>query len=66
MMSAPASPCVSICKMDRGSGLCIGCWRTLNEIAAWSALDDAQRRRVLQDIAARRVAARAERGLGRE
>ena len=34
------SPCVSVCRMDGASGLCEGCLRTLDEIAAWSTLDD--------------------------
>ena len=35
-----ASPCISVCEMDRGDGLCRGCFRTLDEIAAWIVLDD--------------------------
>lgn len=38
------SPCVSVCRMDMESGLCLGCFRTLDEIAAWGQLDDAGRR----------------------
>ena len=30
------SPCISVCRMDAASGLCEGCLRTLDEIAAWS------------------------------
>lgn len=29
--------------MDAARGLCVGCMRTLDEIAAWSALPDAAR-----------------------
>jgi len=32
--------------MDPGTGLCEGCLRTLAEIADWSRMDDAARRRV--------------------
>jgi len=49
-----ASPCISVCRMDDATGLCVGCLRTLDEIAAWGALDDAARRRVWQAIATRR------------
>ncbi|MCM2479693.1 DUF1289 domain-containing protein [Serpentinimonas maccroryi] len=31
------SPCVGVCRMDAASGYCLGCWRTLDEIAHWSA-----------------------------
>lgn len=40
------SPCSSVCRMDAASGLCAGCLRSIDEIAAWSRLDDAARRRV--------------------
>lgn len=35
-----ASPCINICRMDPRTGWCEGCQRTLDEIAAWSTLDD--------------------------
>lgn len=38
------SPCVSVCRMDAATRLCEGCLRTLDEITAWSALDDESRR----------------------
>ena len=44
------SPCVSVCRMDAGSGLCVGCCRTLQEIAGWSEMDDAARRDVWRRI----------------
>lgn len=40
------SPCISVCQMDKHSGLCAGCLRTLDEIACWSALSDADKRAV--------------------
>ena len=51
-----ASPCRQICVMDPHSGLCVGCARTLDEIASWSALDDAARLQVLHRVAQRRAA----------
>lgn len=47
------SPCLSICRMDAATGLCEGCFRTLDEIAAWSALDDEAKRAVWQEIVQR-------------
>ena len=32
------SPCVKVCQMDPGSGCCLGCARTLEEIARWGEL----------------------------
>jgi len=57
------SPCVNICDIDCITGLCQGCGRTLAEIASWSALPSAERRRIMAELPARK-AARLE-GLGR-
>jgi len=50
-----ASPCISVCVMDAASGLCIGCLRTLDEIAEWSVLDADAKRGVLAAIRERRA-----------
>ena len=50
------SPCIDVCRMDARTGLCEGCLRTLDEIAAWAALTDAMKREVLANIEARRAA----------
>jgi hypothetical protein len=47
------SPCVKICVYEAGAGLCRGCGRTLEEIADWTALSDAERRRIMEDLPAR-------------
>ena len=57
-----ASPCISVCRMDAVTGLCVGCLRTLDEIALWGALDDDARRDVLEAIAVRRAAGYARYG----
>jgi predicted Fe-S protein YdhL (DUF1289 family) len=54
-----ASPCINVCRMDATTGLCVGCLRSLDEIAAWSASDDTTRRLILEAVAARREAAAA-------
>jgi len=48
------SPCVAVCELG-DDGLCTGCFRTLDEIADWSALDDIGRRRILASLPARRA-----------
>lgn len=48
------SPCISVCRMHAGTGWCEGCLRTIDEIAAWGALDDRLKREVLALIPARR------------
>ena len=49
------SPCTSVCTIDQATGLCAGCARTLDEIAAWGALTDAEKCEVLQRLPARRA-----------
>lgn len=50
-----ASPCISVCRIDPATGWCVGCLRSLDEIAAWGALDDMGRRQVLDRVAKRRI-----------
>ena len=44
------SPCISICRMDDNSGLCLGCQRTIEEIIAWARLSEHGKRAVWQNI----------------
>jgi hypothetical protein len=44
------SPCVKICTYLPGAGLCLGCGRTLEEIAGWTAMSDAERRRIMCEL----------------
>jgi predicted Fe-S protein YdhL (DUF1289 family) len=39
--------------MDEATGWCLGCRRTLAEIAAWSAMDEAAREQVWRQLPAR-------------
>jgi acyl dehydratase len=41
------SPCIDVCRMNPSTGFCDGCFRTIDEIAAWSSFDAAARRAVL-------------------
>ena len=49
-----ASPCINVCRMNPHTGLCEGCYRTLDEIAAWSAMSPEEKRAVLAKVPARR------------
>jgi predicted Fe-S protein YdhL (DUF1289 family) len=53
------SPCVEVCRMDPAKDVCAGCWRTLDEIARWRDMNDAEREVVLFAIAGRRRATEA-------
>jgi predicted Fe-S protein YdhL (DUF1289 family) len=62
-MDAPhplATPCVKICLIDGESGLCLGCQRTLPEVAGWTRLTDAERAAIMAALPARRERIRPE------
>jgi predicted Fe-S protein YdhL (DUF1289 family) len=50
-----ASPCVKVCIVDGESGLCLGCFRTLNEIAAWATFPVETREQLMAELPGRRV-----------
>ncbi len=54
--AAIASPCIGVCAIEPRSGWCNGCLRTIDEIAAWGALDSRARREIWKRLPARRVA----------
>ena len=43
---ATQSPCNGVCRMDPDAKLCVGCGRTLGEIAEWGSMNDAERARI--------------------
>jgi hypothetical protein len=53
----PGSPCTAVCVLDSDSGYCLGCFRTLAEIAAWSSLERAEMQRIVGELPARRARA---------
>ena len=44
------SPCIKVCQMDPQRGLCLGCARTLDEIARWGGMSDAERERIMAEL----------------
>lgn len=52
--AAVPSPCINVCRMNAATGLCEGCARTIDEIAAWSVLDDEGKRAVWRALLERR------------
>jgi uncharacterized protein len=53
--AAAASPCNSVCSIDRVTGFCAGCYRTLAEIASWSELSTQQKRAIISMLDRRRA-----------
>jgi predicted Fe-S protein YdhL (DUF1289 family) len=56
------TPCVDVCEIDAASGLCIGCGRTIDEIAGWSQMSPEDRRGIMATLPARLQ--QADRGKG--
>ncbi|MBY0267004.1 MAG: DUF1289 domain-containing protein [Burkholderiales bacterium] len=54
------SPCVRVCILDRVQRLCIGCYRTLDEISFWTRYSETQRQEVLAQIEIRRATIKLE------
>lgn len=50
------SPCIDVCRLDPRTGLCVGCLRTMDEIAGWAGFSPAQRQQVLALLPTRRKA----------
>jgi predicted Fe-S protein YdhL (DUF1289 family) len=47
------TPCVKVCVVDGQSGNCLGCGRTLGEIARWARFSDEERDQVMAALPAR-------------
>jgi uncharacterized protein len=57
--SPPQSPCIGNCCLD-DSFICLGCFRSLEEIKEWTLVDQHRRRIILQNAQARRAALQDE------
>jgi len=44
------SPCNNICKIDHRNGFCIGCGRSLDEIAKWGSATLDRRKEILDQL----------------
>ena len=45
----PSSPCIGVCHIDGKTGFCLGCYRTLPEIAQWHKKTDSERCKVIDE-----------------
>lgn len=64
-MAAIESPCNLICTVDPGSGLCLGCGRSLAEIAGWIGFGTDERARIVAELPRRLAALRPRSGRAR-
>ena len=54
-MATLDSPCIGICQLDLAADLCIGCFRTRDEVAVWGTASDEVKRDILAKTRERRV-----------
>ena len=54
------SPCTKVCVMDAERRYCMGCKRTLGEIARWSEMGDAERSTIVAQLPSRRAASSSD------
>ena len=44
------TPCVGICSLDSDTRVCVGCGRTVNEIAGWARMTRAERLAIMVEL----------------
>jgi uncharacterized protein len=49
-----SSPCVNVCTLDSATQLCLGCFRTIDEIAGWTSFSNETRAAIRVALPARR------------
>jgi predicted Fe-S protein YdhL (DUF1289 family) len=59
------SPCVKLCVVHPESRLCMGCYRSIDEITAWSAMSPEARRVVMAELPSRAPLVKGARRGGR-
>lgn len=60
------SPCVKICIVDPATRLCMGCYRSMDEIRDWSHMTPQSRRAVMDTLPARAPLVKPKRRGGRK
>jgi uncharacterized protein len=54
-MTLVASPCINVCTLDVLGRQCLGCYRTLDEIATWGTMREDDKARVVAMLPARKM-----------
>jgi predicted Fe-S protein YdhL (DUF1289 family) len=44
------TPCIAVCLMDQRTNLCLGCGRTLPEIARWGRMESSERLSIMSTL----------------
>ncbi len=56
------SPCIKLCSIHPGERICIGCYRSIEEIGSWSQLSPDERRKIMVDLPDRAPRVQKRRG----
>ncbi|SFI74536.1 DUF1289 domain-containing protein [Celeribacter neptunius] len=56
------SPCSKICQIHPETRLCLGCARSIDEIASWSRMSPEERRAIMAELPSREPAPNKRRG----
>ena len=56
---AVTSPCIGYCQLSEAS-ICLGCYRNISEITAWTAADEDEQKLMLAQAAKRKKQAEEE------
>jgi uncharacterized protein len=51
------TPCLAVCLMDAKTNMCVGCGRTLPEIARWGRMQSAERLQIMSTLRQRMLEA---------
>lgn len=51
------SPCISVCRLAPETQICVGCGRTIAEIAAWPRLSEDERAAIVRRLESSRAKA---------
>ena len=46
-----STPCVGVCRLG-ARGICVGCGRTIEQIATWGDISETERQRIMAKLAA--------------
>ncbi|MGR3466126.1 DUF1289 domain-containing protein [Limimaricola sp.] len=57
-----ASPCVKLCTIHPETRLCLGCARSIDEIAAWGRMTPEERQAIMDELPGREAAPKRRRG----
>jgi predicted Fe-S protein YdhL (DUF1289 family) len=50
------TPCIKVCTLDARMGVCLGCGRTIDEIARWANMNTSERSKIMGELSSRLVA----------